>query len=835
MKTTVIKTVLWVVGCVSQGSGQIRYAVDTATYSFQSTIEQATLSENGRWLAYKKSWQRGEDTLFWREVSNRQKAGYIAGATDPKWYANWLTFRDTYGNLTRIDAQTGKSLIYGNVKEYGWCGAKQILWMVKVTDTLQIVDKTGRLLVEFANVLSVQPNNSGTSLAFVSSVGNSQNLQWLDLVGSNLIPKQIENANKFSALQWASDGTSIMALCEEEAWIAFNSITARKVTLKNERLSNNVRFQTTGKAIFFAPNGNSALIRLQRMLMPNKETVAQVWHAKDSTLFPIREKRKVEYLMILWDIEKNVVHEIGKPNDRLDLINWQSRTAIVSNDKNHRPSLLLHPLRDFQTVDLETGAVELLVSGEQNLPPPVFQASEGKAIYFRSDTKWYALIERDKKILPFQLPVGSSVQNLTPVATAQNGSALLVSDGYNIWQLFTDRPAVKRTNFNQDTHTLRVLEAKQQMEIPKELSHLPDADTQELILEIADKNRWGFAYGSLTTKRSYREIIKATGKPLSSIKSQNGKTAMVAFEEPQAPLKLLVIEPSKNTWSQIAKADPSPATVKMLPAIPVYHKGIDNTKLQSALYHPIDFAIGKKYPMVVNVYERPRIPVRYISPESNSAEGFNTMHFANAGYFVLDVEISYIKGQVGESAVKAIENAVEATLQKHPVDPSRIALLGHSFGGYEAFYTATRSSRFATVISGNGVSNLPQNFFTVSKNFKATQYFRFAANSQYNMGSNFFEDKAIYIENSPLFGADKVTVPTLSWVGGADDNVEPLQSMNFYSAMRLLSKEHVMLVYPGEQHVFLREQAKRDLNNKILEWLDHYLNGAPKQEWMLPK
>jgi len=83
----------------------------------------------------------------------------------------------------------------------------------------------------------------------------------------------------------------------------------------------------------------------------------------------------------------------------------------------------------------------------------------------------------------------------------------------------------------------------------------------------------------------------------------------------------------------------------------------------------------------------------------------------------------------------------------------------------------------------------------------------------------------LYVEQSPLFHADKVTTPLLLLHGDADTNVPPGESIQMYTALKLLGKE-VELVEIEKQNHHISDYKKRILWQKtIFAWFDKWLKN----------
>jgi dipeptidyl aminopeptidase/acylaminoacyl peptidase len=236
--------------------------------------------------------------------------------------------------------------------------------------------------------------------------------------------------------------------------------------------------------------------------------------------------------------------------------------------------------------------------------------------------------------------------------------------------------------------------------------------------------------------------------------------------------------------------------------------------------------------MVVFIYETfSKYLHEYFNPSLHNGIGFNIANLTTDGYAVLLPDISFEKGNVAISAFDCVTAATKKVIEMGVADAKRIGLTGQSFGGYETNFIITKTDLFATAISGGAVSDNLQHYFTINTNDYAIDGWRYE-NQQYRMGFSFYDNQEAYYSNSPLFNASKISTPLLTWAGKIDENVQPRQAETFYAALRRLNKEHVMLVYDTDGHVFRNPKNQVDLLRKMNEWFGHYLKGEPKQQWM---
>src|SRR5690606_16760017 len=138
-------------------------------------------------------------------------------------------------------------------------------------------------------------------------------------------------------------------------------------------------------------------------------------------------------------------------------------------------------------------------------------------------------------------------------------------------------------------------------------------------------------------------------------------------------------------------------------------------QLKGILFYPTDFDSLKKYPMITHIYERQSVAEHneYKIPTLYNSTGFNSINYTSNGYFVFYPDITYEIGNPGFSALDCTIAGVKKVLEKKIVDKTKLGLIGHSFGGYEATFIATKSNLFNVVIAGAAKTNLLWDVFTI--------------------------------------------------------------------------------------------------------------------------
>jgi dipeptidyl aminopeptidase/acylaminoacyl peptidase len=249
--------------------------------------------------------------------------------------------------------------------------------------------------------------------------------------------------------------------------------------------------------------------------------------------------------------------------------------------------------------------------------------------------------------------------------------------------------------------------------------------------------------------------------------------------------------------------------------------------LNGVLYYPANYHADTKYPMVVYVYEKlSKELYNYVNPSQNNPTGFNIANLTSKGYFVFLPDIVYEIGNPGPSAVDCVVSATKKIIASESIDSSRIGLIGHSYGGYETDFIITQTNMFAAAVAGAAITDYVSGYLYVS-DMEKPNFFHYEF-GQLRIGKSLYEDYAGYLHNSPIYHADKVNTPLLSWSGEQDYHVHYYQSIEFYLALRRLGKTNTMLLYPGESHVLSDHIHQQHLTRSIEQWFDHYLKGDKK-------
>jgi dipeptidyl aminopeptidase/acylaminoacyl peptidase len=257
-------------------------------------------------------------------------------------------------------------------------------------------------------------------------------------------------------------------------------------------------------------------------------------------------------------------------------------------------------------------------------------------------------------------------------------------------------------------------------------------------------------------------------------------------------------------------------------------KTFDGTYDDAILYKPENFNPKIKYPVIFYYYERRAESLHAYCTPGISVGPLNIANFVSNGYLVCVPNIYYKIGHPAHSVVNDVTSCAEYLSHFSFVDSTKLGLQGHSRGGYETNVLITHSKIFAAAVSACGMTNYTALYNRIS----LTSTGESAMEDGYQrIGKTLWQDKNLYIENSPIFYADKVTTPVLFEANQLDWDIPQEQGIELFTALRRLKKDCWLLHYRNMGHV-LSGAESLDYTIRMEQFFDYYLKGTSKPTWM---
>ena len=243
------------------------------------------------------------------------------------------------------------------------------------------------------------------------------------------------------------------------------------------------------------------------------------------------------------------------------------------------------------------------------------------------------------------------------------------------------------------------------------------------------------------------------------------------------------------------------------------------------LYLPKDFDASKQYPMIVYYYGG-------CSPVSRYFESpYAPQYWNSLGYVAYILEPSGATGFGQEWASRHVntagrgpaEDIIEGTkkiCEAHSfINPKKIGCMGASYGGFMTQYLQTQTDIFAAAVSHAGITNHTSYW---GEGYWGYNY------SEVSMANSYpWSHRQLYVDQSPLFNADKIHTPLLLLHGNADTNVPLIESLQMFTALKLLGREVALVEVEGENHHILDYTKKEKWLATQMAWFAKWLKDDP--------
>lgn len=249
------------------------------------------------------------------------------------------------------------------------------------------------------------------------------------------------------------------------------------------------------------------------------------------------------------------------------------------------------------------------------------------------------------------------------------------------------------------------------------------------------------------------------------------------------------------------------------------------TTIYGRVYYPADYDPERKYPVIVNYYGGTTPTNRAFGgryPKNVwAAEGYLVYVLQPSGStgFGQDFSALHVNGW-GKDAIDDIIEGTKKFLAAFPsADARNVGCIGASYGGFTTMMLQTRTDIFKTAISHAGISDITS--------YWGEGYWGYSYSSGATKDSYPWNRKDIYVDNSPLFNADKFRNSILLLHGTSDTNVPVGESLQFYAALKILGKDVEMVLINGENHHILDYKKRLEWHDTIMAWFDMKLKNQP--------
>ncbi|MBW3535772.1 MAG: prolyl oligopeptidase family serine peptidase, partial [Gemmatimonadetes bacterium] len=564
----------------------------------------------------------------------------------------------------------------------------------------------------------------------------------------------------------------------------------------------------------------------------------EVWHAGDVDIVPTQKVRadrlRRENDLAAWHVaEGRLVRLEDELTEDVRLIDGAAH-AVGLDGTPYDPDRMFGPVyRDVYVVELATGEKRRVLERIERVFDP---SPGGTHLLFLEDDHYRTvdLASGETTCITCGLPTSfvdleddHTVEQKPPFGVAgwlEDGRGALLYDRHDVWRVAPDGSGATRLTAGAASNVRH-----RRLRLDEDEEAIDPSRPQYFSLYDDWTETWGFARsdalgGDLET------LIEGEARYGRLQKAADADVYAYVVEDFEDSPDVFVGGAGLADARQVTRTNPFQDEYLWGRAELVAYTNEWGDTLQGALYYPAGWEPGRRYPMITYIYEIRSNAVRSYGVPSER-DYYNLQSWVQDGYFVFQPDIVYRDRDPGVSAVVNIEPAVEAVLATGMVDPDRIGLVGHSWGGYQTTFFVTQSDLFAAAVAGAPLTNLFSMYLSVYWNSGGTDA-RIFEISQGRMEVPFWEDEDAYRRNSPVFHIENMRTPLLMAQGTEDGAVDFNQGVEFYNAARRAGKDFVFLVYNDENHGLRQEANQRDYHQRIRQWFGHYLKGEPAPAWI---
>lgn len=670
----------------------------------------------------------------------------------------------------------------------------------------------------------------------------------------------LSGKGKYQKLTWDEDQTQLAFISDKEDasakqpksrlyhWTRSNAQTSEVVSTATPGFRKglvvsdkaNLNFSLDGARLFLgtapppAPEKNA-----DEEIPADEKVLVDLWHWQDDYIQPIQkvraeQERNKSYRAVYHVAEKTFVQLADETMENISPAN-DGRFAIGTDNRQFRAMADHDPgYADYYLVNTLTGARKLIAAKQRS---GVSLSPNAKyAIYF-DGKDWNSYSVGDGKVV--NLTRGLTVsffdeENDTPSVPGSYGVAgwtkddaqVLLNDRFDIWHVAPDGSDARNLTDGvgrKETTALRYVRLD-----PKERWIDP---VKDLLLRAVNQETRDSGFYRDKVDGALPQKLLMTGKDFNSpTKAKDADVLLLTASRADQFPDLWISGLSFKELKRVSNADAQRATYNWNTAELVSFKNVDGVPLKGILIKPENFDPKRKYPMIVYIYEKLSQGLHsFRNPGPGTS--INATYYASNGYLVFMPDIVYTIGYPGQSALKCVLPGIQAVVDKGFVDEKAIGIQGHSWGGYQIAYMVTQTNRFRAAAPGALVSNMTSAYSGIRWGTGLARQFQYE-HSQSRIGGSLWEYPMRFLENSPVFRADRVQTPMIMIHNDEDDAVPWYQGIEFYLALRRLNKEAYLFSYNGEKHGLRKRINQKDYTRRLQEFFDHFLKGAPAPEWM---
>ena len=853
--------------------------------SWQRISKQA-ISNDGKWIACQMEPWEGDATVYLYTSQGKEEASFFpANAFSFSASSNYLIVTRTPGKSTLDSLKLAKTkkddlpmdrllirTVSGQQEEIDSLRtfrlAEEADWIAyqrgRKDSTLYVRSLDGSKRFQFPGVTDFQFAEKSAMLYYTSVAESGTDRPGIFTLdpekGNPILLKEGKGLFKQIAFDEKGERIAFLYCAEKDSsykamslWLSERNQPAKEVASRGNKAfpegwviseHGKLSFSKSGVHLFFGTSPEP--LQKDTTVLDEYRPDVQVWSWNEPVQYTVQQYNKEKMLkqnfQAVYNLGSGTLVQLADeelPDIRLGK-EGDAPLALISTSKPYSLSSMweARTRSDYYTVSLENGERKLIAQadyGRLRLSP------QGKYAYWygETDSCWYTISladgQRHRLSTPESFPAWDE-DNDVPNYPSAHGSAgwtaddqsILIYDRYDIWQFDptgTKAPVNLTVNGRKEGIKYKLIT------LDKEARFI-DLGKSQLLKGFNEQTRAeGYYAAKLSAPATPKQLIGGDYMLRTIQKAKDTDDVIYTIENfqryPDIHHSTLAFKRSEQITQGVKQQEGFLWGTAEL----VSWTSLDGRKIEGLLYKPANFDPNKKYPMLVNFYERYTDTYHnYRMPEPGRSTIDYHLYTSN-GYVIFNPDIRYVDGYPGESCYNCLMPGVAMMIATGYIDEKAIGAQGHSWGGYQVAYLATRTNLFAAIESGAPVVNMFSAYGGIRWGSGMARSFQYE-HTQSRLGGTPWSTPTRYFVNSPLFSMDKVQTPILIMHNDADGHVPWYQGIEYFVAMKRLGKPCWLLNYTGEPHWPMRMANRIDFQRRMFQFFNHFLKHEPMPKWM---
>jgi acetyl esterase/lipase len=312
----------------------------------------------------------------------------------------------------------------------------------------------------------------------------------------------------------------------------------------------------------------------------------------------------------------------------------------------------------------------------------------------------------------------------------------------------------------------------------------------------------------------------------SPVGSPDGRYVVYVGQSSDEPPNAWVVPANGGAPRRVTDLNPDLAGIPLGGSRILSYLGPDGDTLRSALLLPPGWIRGRPVPMIVYPYggaDRSLL-INNFGFARVAGAGVDNLHvLATRGYGILLPDAPVHTGTPMRDIARTVLSGVDEAVRLGYADPTRVGIIGHSYGGYTVYSLIVQTHRFKAAIAVAGFSDWVV-LYSGMQDGGSSHGITQAEARQYGLGATPWKARQRFIANSPFYFLDRLTTPTLI-IHGTDDPIDQFNAKMSFVALRRLGKDVALVLYRHEQHspAMWSHQNQEDYLERVVAWFNRYL------------